>query len=256
MNPDPARRSVADIAPIATLFADRSRARIVCALVDGRSLPASVLAHESGVSASTASEHLSRLVAGGVLAVEQSGRHRYFRLANADVAAAVEALAVISPQPPVTSLRQSTASAAVRRARTCYDHLAGQLGVAVTASLLDRDALIRVDGLPGTERAAGDRLASGVEHHRYELGPRADDVFTDLGVNVQALQHGRRSRRPLLRFCVDWSEQRHHLAGALGAALLTSMTSAGWLHRTQSRRAVELTPAGAVELRARLGIGG
>ncbi|MGH8962217.1 MAG: ArsR/SmtB family transcription factor [Jatrophihabitantaceae bacterium] len=256
MSTDGPYRSVADIAPIAALFADRSRARIVCALVDGRSLPASVLAHESGVSASTTSEHLARLVDGGVLAVERSGRHRYFRLASSDVAAAVEALAVIAPQPPVTSLRQSTNSAALRRARTCYDHLAGRLGVAVTESLLDRDALVRVDGVRSTERASGDGLAAPLREHPYRLGPNALDVFAAIGVDLAALQAGPRGRRPLLRFCVDWSEQRHHLAGALGAAVLASMDSAGWVRRTPSRRAVELTAIGASQLRTRLGVDG
>lgn len=254
MTTDPRRRSVADIAPIAALFADRSRARIVCALVDGRSLPASVLAQESGVSASTTSEHLARLVEGGVLSAERSGRHRYFRLANSHVAAAVEALAVIAPQPPVTSLRQSTASAAVRRARTCYDHLAGRLGVAVTESLLDREALVRVDGGHGTGRAPGDPLAAAMPAHPYRLGPRAADVFGELGVDVTALRDDRGSRRPLLRFCVDWSEQRHHLAGGLGAGLLSAMVAADWVRRAPSRRAVELTEDGARALRSVLGI--
>jgi DNA-binding transcriptional ArsR family regulator len=254
MTTDRPARAVADIAPIAMLFADRSRARIVSALLDGRSLPASVLAHESGVSASTTSEHLARLVDGGVLAVERSGRHRYFRLANADVAAAVEALAVISPQPPVTSLRQSTTSAALRRARTCYDHLAGRLGVAVTESLLERGALVRIDGAQGTDRATGDPLAAGLSDHPYQLGPGAADVLAGLGVDLAGLQAERRSRRPLLRFCVDWSEQQHHLAGGLGAAVLSSMTSAGWLQRSPSRRAVELTALGSDQLQARLGL--
>ncbi|MEO8888203.1 MAG: winged helix-turn-helix domain-containing protein [Jatrophihabitantaceae bacterium] len=256
MSTDRPKRSVADIAPIAALFADRTRARIVGALVDGRSLPASVLAQESGVSASTTSEHLSRLVDGGVLAVEQSGRHRYFRLANADVAAAVEALAVIAPQPPVTSLRQSTTSAAVRRARTCYDHLAGRLGVAVTESLLARDALVRIDGVPGTGRADGDRLAAGLREHPYQLGPSAAGVFGELGVDVDALEHRPRTRRPMLRFCVDWSEQRHHLAGGLGAELLRAMVAADWVRRSTSRRAVELTEDGSIALHAHLGIVG
>jgi DNA-binding transcriptional ArsR family regulator len=254
MNGDASVRSVADIAPVAALFADQSRARIVCALVDGRSLPASVLAHESGVSASTTSEHLSRLVAGGVLVAERSGRHRYFRLANAEVAAAVEALAVIAPQPPVRSLRESTASAALRRARTCYDHLAGRLGVAVTESLLERGALARTDGLRTVDRAADDRLASAVREDRYELGPKAADVFGDLGVDVAALERDRPTRRPMLRFCVDWSEQRHHLAGGLGAELLSAMVAAGWVRRAPARRAVDLTPEGAAALRSRLGV--
>ncbi|HZY77622.1 MAG TPA: winged helix-turn-helix domain-containing protein, partial [Jatrophihabitantaceae bacterium] len=166
-------RAPADIAPVAALFADPSRARIVSALVDRRALPASVLAAEAGVSASTASEHLGRLVEGGVLRVERSGRHRYYRLAGPDVAAAVESLAAIAPQPPVRSLRESTRAAALRRARTCYDHLAGRLGVAVTAALVEADALRRTDGGTGVQRASGDRLSAPVRTHPYRLGPRA-----------------------------------------------------------------------------------
>ena len=249
-------RTAADIAPIAALFADASRARIVDALADGRSLPASMLAQESGVSPSTASEHLARLVDGGVLSVERSGRHRYFRLANADVAAAVEALAVIAPEPPVTSLRQSTKSAALRRARSCYDHLAGRLGVAVTDGLLDREALVRVDGFQGTLRVAGDPLAAGMPEHPYELGPHANHVLADLGIDLKTLREEPKSRRPTLRFCVDWSEQRHHLAGGLGAAVLNAMLAADWVRRVPSHRALDLTESGTVALRSTLGIDG
>jgi DNA-binding transcriptional ArsR family regulator len=247
-------RRAADIAPVAALFADRSRARIVSALADGRSLPASVLAQESGVAASTASEHLARLVEGGVLVAERSGRHRYFRLAGADVAAAVEALAVIAPQPPVRSLRESTRAAALRRARSCYDHLAGRLGVAVTEALVEQRALVRHDGLHGVRRAPEDRLAGPVREHAYALGPGAVVVFGALGVEVSALADERRGRRPLLRFCVDWSEQRHHLAGALGAQVLTAMLSDGWVRRAAAPRALDVTAAGTDGLRAALGI--
>lgn len=243
-------RAPADIAPVAALFADPSRARIVSALVDRRALPASVLAAEAGVSASTASEHLGRLVDGGVLRVEQSGRHRYYRLAGPDVAAAVESLAAIAPQPPVRSLRESTRAAALRRARTCYDHLAGRLGVAVTAALVEADALLRTDGGTGVQRAHGDRLSAPVRRHPYRIGPRGEAVFGGLGVDLPAVLAGRREP---LRFCVDWSEQQHHLAGGLGAALLAALVEADWV-RPAARRAVELTDAGRDGLRERLGV--
>jgi DNA-binding transcriptional ArsR family regulator len=247
-------RAAADIAPAAALFADPTRARIITALVDGRALPASVIASEAGVAASTASEHLARLVAGGALAVERSGRHRYYRLAGPAIATAVEALAAIAPQPPVRSLRESTRANALRRARTCYDHLAGRLGVAITAALVERGALTRADGRAGIERAAADRLAAPVREHPYELGPAAGPVFAGLGVDLPALLDRPRTARPLLRFCVDWSEQRHHLAGALGAAVLASAESAGWVARRPSGRALDLTPAGADALAGRLGV--
>ena len=249
----PTNRSAADIAPTAALFADRSRARIVSALADGRALPASVIAQDCGVSASTASEHLARLVAGGVLSVERSGRHRYYRLAGPEVAAAIEALAVISPQPPVRSLRESTRAAALRRGRTCYDHLAGRVGVAVTAALVERRALVRTDGLCGTGRGPADRLSAPVAAPPYDLGDAADAVFARLGVDLPALLDRPASARPLLRFCLDWSEQQHHLAGALGAALLDAALEAGWVRRRPSGRAMELTAAGERGLTAALG---
>ncbi|RDI59017.1 ArsR/SmtB family transcription factor [Nocardia pseudobrasiliensis] len=241
----------ADIAAVGALLADATRARVLAALADGRALPASILAAEAGVAASTASEHLSRLVDGGLLSVERSGRHRYYRLANPQVGLAIEALAVLAPTRPVRSLRESTRAAAMRRARSCYDHLAGQLGVAVTEALLDHGALVRVDGVAGTERAQGDRLSAPVREHPYELGPAADPVFAELGVNLDSV---RDARRPLLRFCVDWSEQRHHLSGALGAAVLARMESAGWVRRHGTRRSLELTDPGARVLARVLGV--
>jgi DNA-binding transcriptional ArsR family regulator len=247
-------RTAADIAPVAALFADPTRARIVAALVDGRALPASVIAQESGVAASTASEHLARLVAGGVLRVEPSGRHRYYRLADPAVAAAVEALAVIAPQPPVTSLRESTRAAALRRARTCYDHLAGRLGVAVTEALLEQGALVRTDGGTDTTRASHDRLAAPLGRHPYQLGAAATEVLARLGVDLDRLLERPRAARPLLKFCVDWSEQRHHLAGALGAAVLEATETAGWVTRRRGGRAVDVTEAGRRGFAGALGI--
>lgn len=246
--------SAPSIAPVAALLADRSRARMVCALADGRALPASELARESGVSPSTASEHLGRLVAGGILHAERSGRHRYYRLAGAEVAAAVEALSVIAPQPPVSSLRQSTRAAALRRARTCYDHVAGRLGVGLTASLVDRGVLVRADGGVGVERAAGDRFSAPARRCPFRLAPGAGTVLGALGVDLAALLGRPSGSRPLLRCCVDWSEQRYHLSGALGAAVLQRLLAAGWVRRTGPPRALELTAAGRGELGATLGL--
>ena len=251
MNDDRPLYGHTDIAAVGALLSDATRARILTALTDGRALPASVLASESGVSASTASEHLSRLVQGGLLVVERSGRHRYYRLANRDVATAIEALAVLAPARPISSLRESTRAAALRRARSCYDHLAGRLGVAVTDALLAHEALVRTDGVAGTERGQHDPLSAPLPEHPYRLGPNAEQICSELGVDLARV---RSARRPLLRFCVDWSEQRHHLSGALGAAVLTRMESAGWLERAGSRRALRVTPSGARTLERVLGV--
>ena len=156
----------ADIAAAAALIADPARARVLLALTDGRALPASLLAAEAGLSAPATSAHLAKLRAGGLIEVEQSGRHRYYRLTGPRVAAVLEALATIAPQRPVRSLRQHTRAAALRAARTCYDHLAGRLGVALTAALADRNVLTPTDGIHTTDRRPGDPLAAPLPQHR------------------------------------------------------------------------------------------
>jgi DNA-binding transcriptional ArsR family regulator len=244
-----------DIAAVAALFADRTRARVLTALSDGRALPASVLASEAGVTAQAASAQLSRLQAAGLLAVEQSGRHRYYRLAAGDqVTAILEALAQLAPAQPVRSLRQSTRAAALRSARACYDHLAGRLGVELTQALIDRQALTPTDGISDNRRRADDRLSSQLAEHPWVLGPCAAEVFAELRVPPDRLAAGRSSGRPLLRFCLDWSEQRHHLAGRLGAEVLAALLEAGWVTRAPGQRAIQVTPDGRQALTGRLGI--
>ena len=243
----------ADVAAAAALIAEPARARVLMALVDGRALPASGLAAEAGLSAPATSAHLNKLRAGGLIDVEVSGRHRYYRLTGPHVAAAMEALAAIAPLQPIRSLRQDTHSVQLRRARSCYDHLAGRLGVAVTTALLGRQVLVATDGIDDTTRRPGDRLAAALPEHPYQLGPAAADVLGDLGVDLPALVSAPRSARPLLRFCTDWTEQRHHLAGTLGAALLTALCDNGCVIR-RPRRVVRLTEHGAATLHAQLGI--
>lgn len=218
-----------DISPVAALLGDPTRATIVSALHDGRALPAGELARHARVGASTASEHLARLVEGGILAVERTGRHRYFRLAGPEVAHACEALAAIAPPRPVRSLREATVGAALAEARLCYDHLAGELGVAVTRALLDRGALSE----------DGDCFAAG---------PAFDVTLERLGVELT------RSRRPLALRCIDWSERRPHVAGALGAALATRALAAGWVERREGTRAVRVTVEGAAAFESLLGV--
>lgn len=243
-----------DIAAVAALFADPTRARVLQALADGRALPASMLASEAGVSPQAASAQLHRLRAAGLIVGEKSGRHRYYRLASEQVADILEALAGAAPPEPVRSLRQHTRAAALRRARTCYDHLAGRLGCDVTQALLDRGALARLDAVATTERRPADRLSAPVREHPYRIGGAAPDVLTALGVPAAARQPAAPGRRPLLRFCVDWSEQRHHLGGGLGAAVLAAFEQAGWIARRPGDRAVVVTDAGRAVLADVLGL--
>ncbi len=239
-----------DIASIGGLVADPARARVLLALGDGRALPASVLADEAGVAASTASAHLGKLLDGGLLAVEQHGRHRYFRIAGPAVAELIETLARLAPAVPVRSLRQGTKAQAVRFARTCYDHLAGTLGTALMAALLERGLLTGGDGSFDPGSAGEDRLASPGFDLDYRLSARGSQQLHDFGIDLISLPR----RRPLIRYCVDWSEQRHHLAGSLGAALTARMFELGWVSRAEHSRAVRVSDEGYEGLRERFGV--
>ncbi len=226
---DPRRR-------LATSATEPRRARILVALIDGRSLPVSVVAAEAGVSTRAAGAELAALQETGVVTVVRSGRHRYHRLAPEHVAAVRRALAQVGPMEPIRSLQVSTPAASLRSARTCYDHLAGRLGVRVTRALVDAGALA----------PAG----AGGDHGPLALGPAASTVFPSLGVPRGRLTRGPGEGRPVLRSCMDWSEQRPHLAGRLGADLLAAFFAAGWLVRTPQPRTVQLTASGRDALRA------
>ena len=241
----------ADLAKIGALVADPARVRILLALGDGRALPASVLADEAGVAASTASAHLAKLLKGQLLAAERHGRHRYFRLAGAEVGELLEALARLSPPAEVKSLRQGTRAHAVRQARTCYDHLAGVVGTGLMAALLERGLLAGGDGVFDVETARSDRLASPGFDYNYRATKRGLAELEAFGIDFAAL---RARRRPLIRYCVDWSEQRHHLAGSLGAALAERIFELGWASRAPRGRAVRLSPEGERGLRKTFGL--
>jgi DNA-binding transcriptional ArsR family regulator len=241
----------ADIAAVAGLIGDRSRARVLLALGDGRALAASVLAQEAGVSASTISGHLGKLLDAGLLSVESHGRHRYYRLAGSRVARLLESLAELSPPSPVTSLRQGTRANALRGGRYCYDHLAGRLGVGIMRSLLDRGVLTGGDGQFDRAHAITDRLSAAGHDLDYRLTPEGETWVRSFGIDLDAL---RARRRPLIRYCTDWTEQQHHIAGALGAALAERMVQRGWIDRARSGRAVTLTGAGRRGLREHLDI--
>ncbi|MFI2201098.1 ArsR/SmtB family transcription factor [Streptomyces sp. NPDC020192] len=223
----------AGLAALASLVADETRATCLLALLDGRAWTAGELARHAGVAASTLSEHLGKLVARGLLAEERQGRHRYVRLADAQVAQLVEDLAAQVPPAAVRraprTLRESSAGSAMARGRTCYDHLAGRLGIAVTDALTGRGLLRQDTGFALTD--------AGVEW------------FGAAGIPLDLS-----GRRPPARACLDWTERRPHLAGAAGAALCRHVLDAGWCVRVGSERAVKVTPSGERELAALLGI--
>jgi hypothetical protein len=184
-------------------------------------------------------------VEGGLLRVRQEGRHRYYALASPKVAAALEALAQLAPVRPVRSLRAGTRAQALRVARACYDHVAGHLGVAIMRSLLEQGALSGGDGLHHPESA--DHLAApgrDVDYHLTDAGQR---LFAELGAEIPE------GRRRTVAYCVDWTEQRHHLAGAAGAALLTRFEERGWVVR-KHKRALSITDAGHTGFHDYLGI--
>jgi len=238
----------ADLAAVGSLFADPARCKVLLALDDGRALPASVLAEEAGVSRSTASSHLGKLTDAGMLRVETHGRHRYYRLAGPEVAELLEHLVRLAPPLPVTSLREGTRAARLRTARTCYDHLAGRLGVAIMGSLLDRGVLDGGDGRYDPHRDRHDSLSNHGHDVRYELTPYGRRFLVDVGIELPS------GTRPLIRYCVDWTEQRHHLSGALGRAVLDRFVQARGVKRAPNNRGVTVTEQGRRALAAAFGI--
>lgn len=222
-----------DIAAVAGLLADSTRAAMLVSLLDGRIRPASELARLGRVTPATASEHLTKLVAGGLVAVEPHGRFRYYRLANSRLAETLETLATLAPRRKAGSFREQQSAAAIHQARLCYDHLAGTLGVRITDALVAEGALVRED-------------------RAFLLADNGQRAFADLGIDVEALRRGRRLPG---RACLDWSERRYHLAGPLGVALASRLLELDWIERTSEPRALRVTNAGRRALKARFGLG-
>lgn len=216
-----------DIAVPARALGDPARGRIVTALLGGRAIPAGDLARVASVSASTASEHLRVLLAAGIVVVDHRGRNRFFRLANSDVSNAIEALQAIAPRTEIRSLRQHHVSEELRSARTCYDHLAGDLGLRI-ADLLLRAGVV-------TELRIGKPSAPP---EPFPDGPIA------AAFRIQPSQ----GRRPWARGCLDWTGRRAHAAGQIGAQILGAVESQGWVTRRPDSRAIRLTDLGAVRL--------
>lgn len=216
------------LASTASLIADPARAAMLTLLLDGGQYPAGELARTAGVSAQSASMHLAQLLEGGFVLASQQGRHRYYRLASAAVAHAIEALGVIST--PIKSAA-SRKPDALRYARTCYDHLAGELAVRLADALESRGALVSGSG------------------REYELTGRGEEFFAKWQIDFKKL---RGTRRTLALRCADWTERRDHVAGALGAAIFQKLVELRWIAREQENRIVRLTHAGRCELTALL----
>jgi len=232
-----------DIAQAAALMADPTRAAILRALLGGRPLAAGELARMAGVSAATASFHLAKLLDGGMIIVARQGRHRYYHLSGHEVAAALEALGLISPALPVRTLRQSREATALAEARTCYDHLAGRAGVELLEAMRRRD-LLREERFFRTGRTDSAGFC-------FEVTGAGAKTLGSFGLNMSEV---RRSRRHFAGKCIDWTQRREHLNGALAAAITARLFDLGWIERGQRRRSVLITAAGAEGLAAMFGL--
>jgi DNA-binding transcriptional ArsR family regulator len=213
-------RGAADLASLAALIGDPARARMLTAMMGGIALTATELALEAGVAASTASVHLAKLADADIVAIEKQGRHRYFRLFDAGIAAVLEEMMGIAARRG-PQRRTGPADPALRVARVCYDHLAGERGVWLLEQLRDRALLGGRDAI--------------------SLTRDGETFFARFGIELDALAQ---SRRALCRPCLDWSERRHHLGGALGAAILHRIFALRWARREPGSRAVVFSPNG------------
>jgi DNA-binding transcriptional ArsR family regulator len=216
-----------NMAAVGRLIGDPARAHMLDAMMDGRAHSAGELAVIAGVSPATASGHLRQLLDEHLVAVAVQGRHRYYRLASPAVAQMLEGLMAITAPRPARPRATPNVPNALREARTCYDHLAGRLGIAI-ADRLDETGVVRIDS---------DAIAL-TDHGRTWLADHAFDIDAAPG----------RSRRPMCRPCLDWTERRPHLAGVLGAALLDGLIARRWIVRSEGSRAIAVTRSGAPEL--------
>jgi DNA-binding transcriptional ArsR family regulator len=210
------------LAQVAALIGDVARANILSALMGGGALTAGELAFRAGVSPQTTSGHLAKLADAHLIALEKQGRHRYYRIASPELAQAIEALMTVAVAGPLRHRPVGPKDEALRAARTCYDHVAGRLGIGLARSLTDCGHVILADGA-ATVTESGQRF------------------LAEFGIDLVASDQ---SRRPLCRTCLDWSERRPHLAGRLGAGLLDRTLALGWVARVSDSRALRITPAG------------
>ncbi|WP_218574836.1 helix-turn-helix transcriptional regulator [Reyranella sp. CPCC 100927] len=226
------------IAQAAALIGEPGRAAMLMALIDGRALPAGELAYIAGLTAQAASNHLVQLIEGGLLAVEREGRHRYYRLADVQVATVLEALAALGGPPRPLRQPRLPQQHAFCLARRCYDHLAGRLGVTLAQELETRQILITAPDQPAALKL-------------YDISKHGAGWFTALGLDVAAIKP---TRRGLARRCLDWTERRHHVGGLLGVRLMQRLVEMAWLSRDRQNRVMRVTDAGDRGLRKLLNI--
>jgi len=220
-----------DITIVASLVGDPARANMLTALMSGQALTATELAQEAGVTPQTASSHLAKLEAGGLVTPQKQGRHRYFRLKDSEVAAALESLAGLADHAGHRRVRTGPKDPQMRQARVCYDHLAGDFGVRMFDYLTQRQLLAFADA-------------------ELTLTPRGRKFCVEFGVDLDAIGS---VRRPMCKACLDWSVRRNHLAGSLGAALLDRIFETKWARRERGSRVVSFTPRGRDQFEALFG---
>jgi DNA-binding transcriptional ArsR family regulator len=217
---------------LASLIGEPARSKMLWSLLDGRAFTATELSLMADVSPQSGSMHLNKLVQAELLVVERQGRHRYYKFSSREVAYAIEAIANLLPAEKAVSKENLLANGHIKYCRSCYDHLAGRIGVAVTEGLLDR-ALIAPEGTQYIVTAPGLKW------------------FTRLGIDIDELKT---RRRAFAKQCLDWSERRHHIAGSLGAVLLEKMLDEDWIRKTKNSRAIVITSQGEKKLYELLGL--
>ncbi|MDQ6472161.1 winged helix-turn-helix domain-containing protein [Flavobacterium sp. LHD-80] len=210
----------------ASLIGDPTRASILWTLMDGRAFTATELAVSVNTSPQNISMHLGKLLDADLLCVEKQGRHKYYRFSNKEVAYALEAMANLVPKPVVPSKNKPEKYPPIKFCRTCYDHLAGKIGVALTDSLLEQNILVE-------------------KNNAFEISREGEKWFYDFGINLEEAQ---KQKRIFLKPCLDWSERRNHIAGSVGTLLFNKMIKEDWLRKTENSRAIIVTGKGEVAL--------
>jgi DNA-binding transcriptional ArsR family regulator len=210
----------------ATLIGDATRASILWNLLDGKAFTATELAIAVETSAQNISMHLGKLLDADLISVEKQGRHKYYRFSNKEVAYAVEAMANLIPKPEISAKKKTENYPPIKYCRTCYDHLAGKIGVALAESLLQQKIIIE-------------------KNNTFEISPEGEKWFSDFGVNIG---DAKKQKRIFLKPCLDWSERRYHIAGSVGTLLLNKMLEQDWIRRTANSRVIIITGKGEKEM--------